>query len=74
MIDTKNKFGISNFKNIVFLGHSKAFSKMQEINNKLNIKDIISELNPGDRFYTPNNKLELALSKKIIYKSEGIKK
>ena len=41
MIDNENKFEISNFKNIVFLGYSKAFFKMQEINKKLNIKDII---------------------------------
>ena len=41
MIDSKNKFVISNFKNIVFLGYSKAFGEMQEINKELNIKDII---------------------------------
>ena len=35
-------------------------------------KNIISELNPGDRFFTPNNKLELALSTKIIYNSKGL--
>ncbi len=36
-------------------------------------KNIIDHINPGDRFYTPNDKLELALSKKIIYDTKGLK-
>ena len=29
-------------------------------------KNIIDHINPGDRFYTPNDKLELALSKNYL--------
>ena len=37
-----------------------------------NEKKIISELKPDDRFYTLHNKLELALSTKIIYNTKGL--
>lgn len=37
-------------------------------------KNIINLIKPGDRFFTPLNKLELAKSKRIYYNSHGIKK
>lgn len=41
MIDNNNCFNIKKLKNIVLLGQSQCFSKLQEINKKLNLKDII---------------------------------
>ena len=37
-------------------------------------KNIISMIKPGDRFFTPNNELEKAKSKRVIYSSRGLKK
>ena len=35
------KFLIKDFKNVVFLGYSKSFSEMKQINSNLNIKTYI---------------------------------
>ena len=36
-------------------------------------ENILSQIKVGDRFYTPNEKLENSLSKRIIYTSKGLK-
>ena len=46
---------------------------IQEVLNEKG-KNIIDLIKPGDRFFTPTDKLELAKSKRIYYNSLGLKK
>ena len=52
MIDSSNKFTIPNLKNIVFLGYSKVFGQMQNINSQLKIKDIIITSSDQKKYFT----------------------
>ena len=54
MIDSSNKFTIPNLKNIVFLGYSKVFGQMQNINSQLKIKDIIIT-SSDQKYFTKEN-------------------
>ena len=45
---------------------------IEEVLNSKN-KNIIKDIKPGDRFYTPAKYLELSRSTKIRYSSEGLK-
>ena len=38
-----------------------------------NGKNIISQIKPGDRFFTPIEKIENSRSKRVRYSSKGIK-
>ena len=38
-----------------------------------NGKNIISQIKPGDRFFTPMEKIENSRSKRVRYSSKGIK-
>ena len=44
----------------------------QEVFNQKG-KNILSQIKPGDRFFTPAVELEKAKNKRIIYSSKGIK-
>jgi hypothetical protein len=45
---------------------------IEEVLDK-NKKNIISELRAGDRFYTPQNKIEKDRSERVVYNSKGRK-
>ena len=51
MIDNNNCFYISRLKNIVFLGQAQCFLKLQEINKKLKLNDIIVTCSDQKKFF-----------------------
>ena len=46
---------------------------VEKINNLKGV-NIINKLKNGERFYTPNSKLDLAYSQKIGYSTKGLLK
>ena len=52
---------------------SKHMLLVEEVNN-IKGKNVIDLVKPGDRFFTPIDKLDLAKSKRIYYNSFGLKK
>ena len=77
MIDNNNCFYISRLKNIVFLGQAQCFLKLQEINKKLKLNDIIVTCSDQKKFFNKeknvfifdqlDNKFKNFVKKNLIY-------
>ena len=72
----KWNFGISTSDFNPFGTRIKYFfnEKISNMHNRIpTLKNIMSELKPGDRFYTPSKNIDYAFSKAIKYNSSGLK-
>lgn len=58
---------------IVVCTNSKSMLVIEEVINSKG-KNIINLIKPGDRFFTPTNKIISGRSKRIMYNSKGLKK